>query len=97
MIDSKEKFVLIDAREAKDYKKGHIEGAVNLTPKATTSKSLAKYSKDKETKLVFYCANTNCAASGSAAKNAVKSGFKNVYAFEGGIDEWKQLNYNVAM
>lgn len=48
---------------------------------------------DKNTPVVFYCSNYQCSASGHASKVFKKAGFKNVYAYEGGVAEWSQLGY----
>lgn len=45
---------------------------------------------DKNSKVVFYCANTSCMASHDAAKVAVKAGYKNVFVMADGIQGWKK-------
>jgi rhodanese-related sulfurtransferase len=45
---------------------------------------------NKDASLVFYCANTACTASHSAAKRAIDAGYKNVSVFADGIEGWKK-------
>jgi rhodanese-related sulfurtransferase len=46
---------------------------------------------DKSTcHIVTYCSNFLCSASGAAAKDLIDMGFEHVWAYEGGIAEWKQ-------
>lgn len=93
MIDNKEKVVLIDANGASTYKKGHLEGAVNLTPKQITADSLAKVAPSKDTTLVFYCGGFSCPSSAKAAKAAHEAGYTNLKKFPGGLEEWEQKGY----
>ena len=68
---------------------GIIPGAVVLANSSQydTAKVLPA---DKTAQLVFYCANTACSASHSAAKRAVGAGYKNVAVLADGIEGWKK-------
>lgn len=46
---------------------------------------------NKDTKLVFYCANERCTASHDAADRATKAGFANVYVMSDGIKGWNAM------
>lgn len=66
-----------------------------LIPTAVTLDSSSHYAvtnlpSDKNSKLVFYCANTECTASHDAAKVAMKAGYPNVYVMVDGIQGWKK-------
>lgn len=94
LIDTKaENVVLIDANGASTYKKGHLQGAVNLTPKQINAETLAKVAPEKDTTLVFYCGGVSCPASGKAAKAAHEAGYTNVKKFPGGLEEWQEKGY----
>lgn len=43
---------------------------------------------DKQRKIVVYCANHDCDASDKAADRLEKAGFKNVYDYAGGTEDW---------
>jgi len=43
---------------------------------------------EKDTKLVFYCANEKCMASHKAAERAVGAGYKDVAVMSDGIQGW---------
>ncbi len=67
---------------------GVIPGAVLLTSfDAFKSKELPK---NKDEKLVFYCANQWCGASKQAAARATMAGYKNVAVLPDGIQGWKK-------
>lgn len=85
--------VLIDARIAMDRKQGYIEDSVNLPDVDTNCDSLARAVRTRETPLLFYCNGPKCERSGNAAKIALKCGYRNIYWYRGGIEEWKLKGY----
>ncbi len=85
-----EDFILVDSRGGKYFDGEMIEGAVNLPADQTDEQSLAKIIPSKDTKVVFYCTNTACNASATAAHKAMELGYNRVYKYPGGIEEWKQ-------
>ena len=52
---------------------------------------------DKNAKVVVYCGFIGCTRSHVAAAYLVKQGYKNVYRYGGGIEAWKDANYEVEM
>jgi len=85
--ESKPVVVDVNGKETRS-KYGVIPGAVLLT-------SAAKYEVAKElpqakdAKLVFYCANTACTASKTAAERAAAAGYTDVAILPDGIQGWK--------
>lgn len=82
--------VIIDSRHVEEFKKGHIEGAINLLDTDTTSESLKKHLSSKATAVLFYCNGERCLRSSNSAKTAVNLGYKNIYWFRGGWNEWTE-------
>jgi rhodanese-related sulfurtransferase len=76
--DYPSEYVLIDARDEKDYDKGHI-------PTAVYGKKLPK---DKSKLLIFYCWNEECGL--SAAKAAKEAGYENVFTYSSGVAGWQK-------
>ncbi len=74
---------------------GVIPGAVLLTS-ASLFDASKELPKDKATNLVFYCANTMCTASESAARRAIDAGYTNVAVLPDGIIGWKQAGQPTA-
>lgn len=81
--------VLIDSRSSKYFDGEVIQGAVNLPASDTNADSLAKIASVKSTTIVFYCQNTACPASELAAYKAAAAGYKSLYKYPGGIEDWK--------
>lgn len=72
---------------------GVIPGAVLLT---STEFAAGELPAEKSTKLVFYCANTQCSASRMAAKRAQEQGYGNVSILPEGIQGWKAAGNTTA-
>lgn len=96
MLDDKAAFQLIDARRKTDFDAEHIVGAISLPATDVNAESLAKISDDVNSKFVFYCQNPKCQASPIAAGKAIGAGYKYVYEYRGGIDDWKAADYETA-
>lgn len=90
LFDKKYRF--IDARDVSDYNAGHVQGAINIP-----FHEIEKY-KDrlndlpKDQVYVTYC-SAACDVSIDMAYYMAKLGFKKVYIFHGGWDEWKAAGY----
>ena len=95
MIEDKAHFVLIDTRYVDLFNKGHIEGAINLTAEEVNSESLAKVTEDDvHIKIVFYCGDVDCPASNIAAYKAIGAGYKYVYRYSGGYEDWLKHGFD---
>lgn len=70
-------------------KLGTIPGAVMLTSYSEFD-AAKELPADKNEKLVFYCANTQCGASHEAAKRAMEAGWVNVGVLPDGIMGWSK-------
>jgi rhodanese-related sulfurtransferase len=76
-------------------KYGVIPGAVLLTSAAKFD-AAKELPAEKDAKLVFYCANTQCTASDMAAKRAIEAGFTDVSVLPDGIMGWKNAGQKTA-
>jgi rhodanese-related sulfurtransferase len=90
MAANKEQVYVYDANTEETRKtEGVIPGATKLQD-VTSYDAGQVLPKDKNANLIFYCANTQCTASHSAAKRAVEAGYKNVSVLADGIQGWKK-------
>lgn len=86
--------MLLDVREADEYEKEHLEGAM-LVPRGTLEAACDfKYPKRvqrlvdaRERPLVLYCATGGRSAMAAATLKLM--GFKEVYSLAGGIVQWE--------
>ena len=82
------KAVPVDANgQSTRESRGVVPGAILLTSSGQFD-AAKELPKDKNTELVFYCANTMCHASDGAAARAQKAGYQNVKVMRDGIKGW---------
>ena len=82
--------VVIDSRKKTEYSKGHIEGAVNILNTVMQPEELEMIAPDKTKAILFYCNGTRCLRSSDAASKALDWGYKNIFWFRGGWNEWTE-------
>lgn len=91
--------MMVDVRSEKEFREGHIPGAILLPYAEKSLKDIAFDSAvdtfsgveklDKSKPVIFACNGAECWKSYKAAKAAVSRGFTNVHWFRGGLPEWK--------
>lgn len=98
MVDQlcKKDVFLINVLDKQYADDSSIAGSVNIPfdqmMKMTEADFTKRGWKKDETRLIFYCGNYACGASGATAEMMKEKGFKNVYAYEGGTAEWLHLS-----
>ena len=85
MLMNNENAMVLDVRADKEFRKGHIVGAVNL-PYAQLNDRIEQLDKHKERPVVLVCKMGT--TTGSVAKRLRARGFEKVYRLNGGIMEW---------
>src|SRR5436190_23095790 len=88
MLKSGEPIVVVDVREAEDYSRGHIPGAINL-PKGTWSNPQG-LQKDKTN--IVYCYTQTCHLAAKACVEFAGHGFP-VMEMDGGFEAWKENEF----
>jgi len=78
-------FVLVDVRDEKSFRKGHIAGAINI-PGEEVLFWASKLSKD----FMIYLYSDNGEKSDVLAKKLRSNGFTEALSIIGGIEEWKR-------
>ncbi len=78
--------VVLDIRDAADFKVGHIVGAVNV-PNAKLQGQLTMLEKHKTDPIIVVCKFGQTA--GSASKVLKEAGFEKVFKLGGGMSEWQ--------
>ena len=82
--------LVINVLVAEYYHDCRIKGSIHVS-----NDKLAAYVEflDREIPLVVYCASYICSASREAYKMLHKMGFKNLWAYEGGMNEWYHAGF----
>jgi rhodanese-related sulfurtransferase len=81
---------IVDVREAEDYQKGHIPGAISL-PHGTWENA-TNLSKDKTN--VVYCYSQQCHLAANASVVFAGKGFP-VMELEGGFETWREHDLEI--
>jgi len=87
LLINKQDAVLLDIRQQKDFKAGHIVGAKQIKPEEVREGNFVKLEKYKNTPIIVVCAMGNLAA-GTASKMS-KQGFTDVSVLSGGMGAWQ--------
>jgi len=84
--------IFLDCREPKEYKMGHIPGALNI-PRGLLEFQIANKVPDKSTPIVMYCkkGGRGCLATCTLCK----MGYENVVNIDGGWLAWEKAGYPV--
>lgn len=83
----------IDARNREDYLRNHITNSVNI-PFYQFEQYKGELSKiDKSKPFVIYCNGKDCDMSDMLADVLFEMGYKKIYLFVGGWEEWEAARY----
>ncbi|MFZ5592942.1 MAG: rhodanese-like domain-containing protein [Pseudomonadota bacterium] len=85
--------VIVDSRLPVDHRRGYIEGSISLPDTATDCDSLAAAAPRRASPILFYCNGPKCPRSARAASIAQACGYRKIFWFRGGFDEWKKKKY----
>lgn len=91
MMDKGEKFTLVDVLTPESYSQHHIKSAINIPYEKIETEAPTMLKKDE--KIVVYCASYLCPASTAAFKKLTEMGYKNVFDYKGGLEEWQKAGF----
>jgi rhodanese-related sulfurtransferase len=89
-LQSRIGFILLDARETKEFNVSHIKNAINVGFDKFDSTIISEKIKDKDATIVVYCSIG--VRSEKIGEKLLKLGYKNVFNLYGGIFEWKNTD-----
>ena len=85
--------IILDSREAKEYKTSHLKGAINVGYDYFQLDSIEKIIPNKSTPIVVYCSVG--IRSELIADSLKRAGYDQVKNLYGGIFEWKNNDFPV--
>jgi rhodanese-related sulfurtransferase len=91
-IDSKEKAILLDVRDAGEFAAGHLPGAMNIS-RGTLEFNVFGKITDQNEKIYVYC--KTAARSAMATKTLNDLGFKNAVLMDAPYENWVKAGYPV--
>jgi rhodanese-related sulfurtransferase len=85
----------IDARPVEEFNEGHIKGAINIPFYGSENYESVLNKIPKTDTIVTYCGGDDCDLSILLGDELFKKGYKRVYVFFGGWNDWKNLGYPI--
>lgn len=91
MIENHDDLLIVDVRDAAEFERGHIPGAL-LIPHGMLEDATKNQLLAVRFKTLVLCSQHG-SRSVAAADMLQKMGFENVYSLAGGIDRWQAQGY----
>jgi len=88
-MQREEPLVLVEVLSQESYNEFHLPGALNIPLDGDFDDRIQQAVPDKNQKVVVYCKNSECTASPDAAKKMDQLGYRHVYHYEAGKEDWK--------
>jgi rhodanese-related sulfurtransferase len=85
-------YIFLDCREPKEYKMGHVPGALNI-PRGLLEFKIVNKVADKSSPIVMYCKSGGRGC--LAACTLCRMGYENVMNMDGGWLAWEKAGYPV--
>lgn len=90
-LDKKETFQLWNVLTKEYYKpEANIPGSSWIPVDTLTEKLATQKAPSKDSTIVVYCGGTKCPSSKQAAEKLAAIGYRNVFAYEGGLQDWTE-------
>ena len=89
-IDEGKAITIIDVRASKDFKKGHVPGAVSLPQEQWRTMTGLR----RDTMNIVYCYSQNCHLGAAAAMQFAAKGYS-VMEMDGGFESWKEQGLQI--
>lgn len=80
---------LVEVLAEEYYNKFHLPSAINVPLDEQFDEHIQSVLPDKEAEIVVYCQNLDCPASPEAGKRMDELGYKHVYDYEAGKEDWQ--------
>lgn len=85
--------LFVDARNKSDYDYSHIKNSLSLPVFQFEDYKAILETIDVNQPIVVYCNGPDCDMSEMLAKLLVDSGYRKIFIFTGGWEEWEKANY----
>ncbi|MEO8231445.1 MAG: rhodanese-like domain-containing protein [Ignavibacteriota bacterium] len=92
----KQKILFIDARSPEEFAEGHIKDAINIPFYGSENYSKTISDLNKNETIVTYCSGSDCDIAQLSGEELFEMGFKRVYVFVGGYNEWTKNKYPIS-
>ena len=94
LLDAGADVVVVDAREAESYARGHVPGALSVPYGNWLEEGLPLPPRDRD--VIVYCNNQDCPIGRLWAEQAVQNGYTRVRHMKAGFRGWQEADLPVA-
>jgi rhodanese-related sulfurtransferase len=96
-MDENRSFILVETLPLESFTEKHLPGAHNIPENDEHFEDKVEdLNPDKSKPVVVYCANSECQSSPRAARRLESVGFRNVYDYEAGKEDWQKAGYRLS-
>jgi rhodanese-related sulfurtransferase len=96
MLLNEGRTLFIDTRYEDEYKEGHLKNAKNIPANMNREDIMTFFETiPKDQQIVVYCSSAACNSSRRLAGFLIYLGYKNVYVYLEGYQEWERQHYPV--
>lgn len=88
-LQREEPITFVEVLSQASFKEFHLPQAMNVPLGEDFEERIQQAIPDKHREVVVYCQNTECPASSTAAKKMDQLGYRHVYDYEAGKEDWK--------
>ncbi|ART80586.1 rhodanese-like domain-containing protein [Oceanisphaera avium] len=93
LLINKQDAVVVDVRNADEFRKGHISGAINVPASQLKANDLSQIQKYQQKPIILVC-ETGMTTT-SIGRVLTKADYAQVYALRGGMSDWRTQNLPV--
>ncbi len=93
-IDRREAVILVEALPEKYFNEVHLPSAIQINFNEVDVKA-PKLLPDKSSKIIVYCSNISCPNSGKVAARLTQLGYKNVFKYAEGKQDWIEAGFPI--
>ncbi len=88
-------FEVVETLPREEFERFHLPGAKNAPPGEQFERVISSVAPEKTDPIVVYCKDTACNASTQAAEQMERMGYREVYDYEAGKEDWKSAGLPV--
>jgi rhodanese-related sulfurtransferase len=81
---------VVDALPADSFEESHLPSAINVPIDEQFDEHIQQAIPDKDEEVIVYCMSAQCDASTKAAERMERLGYRHVFEYEGGKEDWEQ-------
>lgn len=91
-IDAGQRITLVEALPQRYFEAEHLPGAINIPHDEIRQRAVDEL-PDKDASIAVYCASTACQNSKIAAQTLTAMGYRHVWEYVEGKQDWKEAGY----